>query len=236
MPRAAGSRPKKAGTGGSAASNRGMFAGIVAGTGRVLATEPVEGAALRLVLDVSVLGRALRPGASVSVAGTCLTVVRARPARGTSRRAEFDVVGETVRRTTLGALRKGDPVNLEGALRLGDEIGGHQVSGHVDGVGEVVSAERRGDETWMTFRAPREVSETLVPKGWVAVDGCSLTVAALGRAGRSGGEFSVALIPTTLAITTLGRAVPGTRVNLEGDSLGRHVARWLAARGRVRSR
>jgi riboflavin synthase len=213
-----------------------MFAGIVAGTGTVSGVARTEGAALRLTVDVGVLRRRLVPGASVCVAGACLTVVRATPSRGPTRRAAFDVIGETVRRTTLGGLAPGAPVNLEGALRLGAEVGGHQVTGHVDGVGEVLSAERRGDETWMTIRAPREVHETLVPKGWVAVDGCSLTVAGLGRAARDGsGTFSVALIPTTLAITTLGRAGPGTRVNLEGDPLGKQVARWMTARG-VRTR
>lgn len=200
-----------------------MFGGIVAGRGRVLAVGTAAGAALRMTVDVRVLGRTPVPGASVAVSGVCLTVVRA--ARG---RAEFDVVGETVRRTTLGGLRAGDEVNLEGALRVGDEIGGHQVQGHVDGVGAVVGVERRSDETWMTVKAPRAVHDTLVEKGWVTVHGASLTVAALGA--RS--TFSVALIPTTLERTTLGTATVGTRVNLEGDPLGRHVARWLAARKR----
>ena len=200
-----------------------MFGGIVAGTGRVARVSDVPGAARRFVIDVSVVGRKARRGDSVSVAGTCLTVVATR-----GRFATFDVVGETVRRTTLGDLRPGDEVNLEGALRVGDEIGGHEVSGHVDGVGRVRSVDRRLDETWVEVEAPDEVHETLVAKGFVAVDGASLTVAALGRA-----TFSVALIPTTLAITTLGRAGTGSRVNLEGDPLGKHVARWLAARGVV---
>jgi riboflavin synthase alpha subunit len=200
-----------------------MFAGIVAGRGRVLAVEPAAGAAVRLHVDVRVLRRELVPGASVAVSGVCLTVVRA-----TKRRAQFDVVGETLRRTTLGALRPGDEVNLEGALRVGDEVGGHGVSGHVDGVGEVVAVDRRSDETWMTLRAPKEVFDTLAPKGWVAVDGASLTVAALSPRR----TLHVALIPTTLALTTLGRAAPGTKVNLEGDPIGRHVARVLSSRRR----
>ena len=198
-----------------------MFGGIVAGRGRIIEVGTAAGAALRLTVDVRVLRRKLVPGASVSVSGVCLTVVRA--ARG---RATFDVVGETVRRTTLGGLRPGDAVNLEGALRVGDEIGGHEVQGHVDGVGTVVGVDRRADETWMTIRAPRSVHDTLVEKGWVAVDGASLTVAALGPRA----TFSVALIPTTLELTTLGTAGVGTRVNLEGDPLGRHVVRWLAPR------
>lgn len=205
-----------------------MFGGIVAGTGRVVSISDAQGAARRLLIDVSVLRRRPSRGDSVSVAGACLTVVSIRRAR-----AAFDVIGETIRRTTLGGLVTGDEVNLEGALRVGDEIGGHQVSGHVDGVGTVRTVERRRDETWLTIAAPREVHETLVPKGFVAVDGASLTVAALGDR-----TFSVGLIPATLEITTLSRLVPGSRVNLEGDALGKHVRRWLTgdARRVTRSR
>lgn len=202
-----------------------MFGGIVAGTGRVVEIREIAGAARRLVLDVAVLGRNPTRGDSVSVAGVCLTVAVVR-----GRRAAFDVIGETVRRTTLGGLAAGDLVNLEGALRVGDEIGGHQVSGHVDGVGTVATVEKRSDETWVRIRAPREVHDTLVSKGFVAVDGASLTVAGLGAT-----TFSVALIPTTLAVTTLGSLAKGSRVNLEGDALGKHVQRWLSAR-RIRSR
>ena len=198
-----------------------MFGGIIAGRGRIVEVSAAPGAALRLVIDVSVLRRRPALGHSVSVAGVCLTVAGAR-----GRRASFDVVGETIRRTTLGALRVGDEVNLEGALRVGDEIGGHQVSGHVDGVGTVQSVDVRADETRLTIAVPKSVHETLVPQGWIAVDGVSLTVAALGAR-----TFSVALIPTTLAVTTLSRLERGSRVNLEGDALGKHVARWLRARG-----
>lgn len=216
-----------------------MFGGIVAGVGRVIEKAPVPGAAVRLGIDVRVLRRTLVHGASVSVSGVCLTVVRTLAAKdGTTRRAWFDVIGETIRRTTLGDLSVGDAVNLEGALRVGDEIGGHLVEGHVGGVGEVVRVDVRGDETWVTIRAPGEVHGTLAPKGYVTVHGASLTVADLGPARRwargglgGGGEFSVALIPTTLALTTLGDVRRGTRVNLEGDPVGRHVARWLSARG-----
>ena len=197
-----------------------MFGGIVAGRGRVLSVEEGEGAALRLEVDVSALGRTPRPGDSIAVAGVCLTVVS-----HAGGRAVFDVVGQTVRLTTLGGLAAGDLVNLEGALRVGDEIGGHQVQGHVDAVGTVRAVERRADETWMTIEAPPDVLDTLAPRGWVAVDGASLTVADLGT-----DTFSVALIPTTLALTSLGDAGPGTRVNLEGDPVGKHVRRWMDAR------
>ena len=201
-----------------------MFGGIVAGRGRIVRVGPVPGAALRLVVDVRALRRRLLRGASVSVSGVCLTVV------ATSRgNASFDVVGETVRRTTLGDLGSGDDVNLEGALRLGDEVGGHLVQGHVDGVGVVTRVDPRGDETRLTVRAPRAVLDTLVEKGWVAVDGASLTVAAVG-----GTTFTVALIPETLRVTTLGAARRGTHVNLEGDPLGKQVAAHLARRRRGR--
>jgi riboflavin synthase len=201
-----------------------MFAGIVEGRGRVVEVRPAAGADRRLVIDVSALARRPRRGDSVSVAGVCLTVAAIQ-----GRRAAFDVVGETIRRSTLGGLEPGDEANLEGALRFGDAVGGHQVSGHVDGVGTVRTLERRRDETWLTIAAPNAVLSTLVPKGFVAVDGASLTVAALSRGG-----FSVALIPTTLEVTTLGRAAKGTLVNLEGDALGKHVVKWIMDRGRTR--
>ena len=197
-----------------------MFGGIVAGTGRVTSVSETAGAALTLTIDVSVLRRKPRRGASISVAGTCLTVVSTK-----GRLASFDLVGETIRRTTLGDLVPGDDVNLEGALRVGDEIGGHQVAGHVDGVGVVRCVVERRDETRVTIDAPASVHRTLVEKGWIAVDGASLTVAALGRR-----TVEVALIPATLEITTLSHLARGSRVNLEGDPLGKHVARWLALR------
>jgi riboflavin synthase len=195
-----------------------MFGGIVAGKGTVTEISRTRGAAIRLGVDIAVLGRRPARGASVSVAGVCLTVVRTA-----GRRAWFDVIGETIARTTLGSLRTGDSVNVEGALRVGDEVGGHFVEGHVQGVGTVARTVRRRDETRLVIRAPRDVLATLAPKGYVAVDGASLTVAALTRT-----TFTVALIPETLARTTLGAARAGTRVNLEGDPIGRHVARWLS--------
>ncbi len=197
-----------------------MFGGIVEGMGRIKAIEEVAGAALRLAIDVSPLRRRPRPGDSVSVAGVCLTVVSIR-----GRVARFDVIGQTVRCSTLGDLQQGDAVNLEGALCLGDPIGGHQVEGHVDGVGTVTRVQQRADETWVTIRPPAAVQRTLADKGFVSVEGVSLTVASLGKR-----TFSVALIPTTLDVTTLGRLEKGSRLNLEGDPIGKHVARWLDAR------
>jgi riboflavin synthase len=197
-----------------------MFSGIVIGTGTVTGIGAVPGAALRLIVDTSVLGRVPQPGESIAVSGTCLTVVEASES-GTS----FDAIAETLRCTTLGSLVVGALVNLEGALRVGDLIGGHQVQGHVDGVGRVRSVDDRGDEVWLTIEAPPAVLRTLVHKGWVTVEGASLTVNAV-----LDDAFCVSLIPATLALTTLGDARPGTRVNLEGDPLGKHVMRWLEAR------
>ncbi len=188
--------------------------------GRIVAVEPVVGAVLRLVVDVSPLARRPRPGDSVSVGGVCLTVVSIR-----GKRARFDVIGETVRCSTLGSLAPGDQVNLEGAACVGDPIGGHQVEGHIEGVGRVTSVVETGEETRVSLTAPRSVHRTLAHKGFVSIDGVSLTVASMTSRG-----FRVALIPTTLEVTTLGRLEKGDRVNLEGDPIGRHVARWLDAR------
>jgi len=199
-----------------------MFTGIVVGKGRVVSIGAGVGAARRIVLDVSALKRRPHRGDSIAVAGTCLTVAGLR-----GRLAAFDVVGETMRRTTLGALAPGAEVDLEDALRVGDAVGGHEVSGHVDGVGRVTSVEKRKDGTRVRIAVGKDVLATLVPQGFVAVDGASLTVAALSR-----GAFDVELIPTTLAVTTLARLAKGSRVNVEGDPIGKHVAKWLAARRR----
>lgn len=198
-----------------------MFSGIVAGRGRIVAVGAVAGARRRLVVDASVLPREPAGGESVCVAGVCLTVA-AREARG----LVFDVIGETLRRTTLGELTPGSEVDLEASLCVGDPIGGHHVQGHVDTVGTVTRLDDRGDELRVTIEGPDDVLTSLVPQGWVTVDGVSLTVAALGER-----DFTVALIPTTRELTTLGSLSAGSHVNLEGDPLGKHVRRWLEARG-----
>jgi riboflavin synthase alpha subunit len=194
-----------------------MFTGLVArvGTVRAAARGP---AGLRLRVDLGPLARRARAGDSVAVAGACLTLV-ARP-RG--KVGTFDVVPESLARTRLGALRPGDPVNLEGALRAGDPLGGHFVLGHVDGLGRV-RANGAGRSGWrLSVAAPAAIRRWILPKGSVAVDGVSLTVASRDRAG-----FAVALVPATLAGTTLGRLRPGDRVHLEGDLLVKAVRRAL---------
>jgi riboflavin synthase len=157
-------------------------------------------------------------GDSVAIDGVCLTVVAA----GDGRLA-FDVVPETFARTALGSLGAGSRVNVEPALRAGDALGGHYVQGHVDGVGTVRSAEAEGDGRRVWFDAPADVLRYVVEKGSIAVQGTSLTVAAVDDAG-----FAVALIPHTLDGTTLGTLAPGDHVNLEADVLAKYVEKLVA--------
>jgi riboflavin synthase len=192
-----------------------MFTGIVREVGTVAAFD-----GSRLVLEAPGTATQSAVGDSVSVAGACLTVVEAEAGR-----LAFDVVPETVARTTLGRLRDGDRLNLEAALRLGDPFGGHVVQGHVDDVGRVrgIEPEPEGRRVWLD--APETVLRYCIEKGSVAVDGVSLTVASLDDEG-----FEVALIPHTLAATTLGGLEPGDDVNLEADVLAKVVERLLPAR------
>jgi riboflavin synthase len=188
-----------------------VFTGIVRELGRVAAVEN-GAAAVRLVVEAPETAARAEVGASVAVAGVCLTVVEARD--GT---LAFDAVPETLRRSSLGRLEPGSRVNLEPAVGAGEPLGGHVVQGHVDGVGAVRSL---GDPTW--FDAPPELLRYCVEKGSIAVEGCSLTIAALDESG-----FAVALIPHTLAVTTLGALAPGDPVNLEADVLAKYVERLL---------
>ena len=192
-----------------------MFTGIVREVGAVAA---FDGA--RLLVEAPETAQGVAVGDSVSVAGVCLTVVETEAGR-----LAFDVVPETLARTALGRLETGDAVNLEPSLRVGDQLGGHVVQGHVDGVGGVRSVTPEGDSRRVWFDAPEGVVRYCLEKGSVAVDGVSLTVAALDDDG-----FEVALIPHTLEVTTLGRLEPGDEVNLEADVLGKVVERLLAAR------
>ena len=193
-----------------------MFTGIVVERGELRARTRVEAGA---VLEISAPGVAAEAaiGDSVSVDGCCLTVTSR--ADGLLR---FDAVAETLRRTTLGDLDAGARVNLEPALRVGDRMGGHWVQGHVDGVGQVTAVEAEGESRIVTFAAPVGVLRYVIEKGSICVAGVSLTVAAVGESG-----FSVALVPHTLAVTTLGAIAPGGRVNLEADLLGKYVERLV---------
>lgn len=174
------------------------------------------------------------PGESISVSGCCLTVAAVVGVGGGGGEIAFDVIPETLARTTLGRLRAGDRVNLERSLRAGDRLGGHMVQGHVDSVGEVVAgvagelgageAAAPGEGVRLRIGASPEVMEFVTPKGSITVDGVSLTVAASARE-----WFEVALIPETLARTTLAALKPGDHVNVETDVLARTVIHWMKA-------
>ncbi len=175
-------------------------------------------AGARLVLRAPLVRGDLALGDSVSVNGACLTAVELLPDG-----FAVDAVAETLRRTSLGALGAGDPVNLERAIRVGDRLGGHLVQGHVDATGIVTGARGEGESVVLTLSAPPSVMRYIVEKGSVAVDGVSLTVA-----GRDAGSFSVALIPHTMAHTTLGPGAVGRDVNLEVDLVAKYVEALVA--------
>jgi riboflavin synthase len=194
-----------------------MFTGIVEERGVV---REVGGS--RLAVGCRTVTSDAEVGASVSVNGVCLTVVERSEAH-----LAFDVSAETLRRTSFARLSEGDPVNLERPLTLASRLGGHLVQGHVDGVGEVVDvAPGKDGAAWVAIRAPKDLRRYLVDKGSVCVDGVSLTVAAL-----DGDTFAVALIPHTLAATTLGSAQPNDPVNLEVDVIAKYVEALLEGRG-----
>lgn len=195
-----------------------MFTGLVSDVGVVERVTPRGGGARLTLRPGRIAVDALALGESVACSGACLSVVE----RGAGL-VSFEAVPETLSRTTLGGWRPGTRVNLERALAVGDRLGGHLVAGHVDAVGEVLARASEGQGARLTVRLPPEIAPLVAEKGSIAVDGVSLTVAAAGR-----DRFEVALIPDTLARTTLGDAGPGTRVNLEADLVARHVARLLA--------
>ena len=204
-----------------------MFSGIIEAVGKVvgLRVAPVGrsgAAATRLEIQAGTLFDELRDGASVAVNGACLTAADRRNAV-----AGFDVIPETWQRTTLQFLKVGDAVNLERSLRVGDRLDGHFVQGHVDGVGAVDRIERQAGEVRLWVVADAELMPYVVRKGAIALDGVSLTVVDVADS-----RFSVALIPTTLERTTLGRRRPGDKVNIETDILARIVLARLEALGR----
>ncbi len=205
-----------------------MFTGIVEELGEVTDREDL-GDAARLVIQGPVVVDGARHGDSIAVNGVCLTVVDVRP----GGRFSADVMAETLRRSSLAEVAAGSRVNLERAAPVNGRLGGHIVQGHVDGTGEVLS--RSPSEHWEVVRIalPDSLARYVVEKGSITVDGVSLTVSAVGRDGSETAPrhwFEVSLIPTTLALTTLGRAVTGTTVNLEADVIAKYVERLLAAR------
>lgn len=192
-----------------------MFTGIVTDVGRVRAVRDTN-RDRRFEIETAFDLSTVDIGASISHAGCCLTVVE----KGQDWFA-VEVSGETLSLTTLGVWREGDPVNLERAAKVGDELGGHIVSGHVDGVGEVISIVSEGGSHRVKIRAPKPLHRFIAPKGSITVEGVSLTVNEV-----EDDVFGVNLIPHTWDVTTLGRLSPGAAVNLEIDMLARYLARW----------
>jgi riboflavin synthase alpha subunit len=195
-----------------------VFTGIVRERGRVVVAER-GGASLRLRIEAPKTADAARPGDSVAVAGCCLTVTAA--AKG---QLAFDAVPETIARTTLGGLESGAAINLEPALRAGEPLGGHFVQGHVDGRARVAAFEREGDGARLRLQLAPDLLRYCVEKGSLAIDGVSLTIAALRDEG-----VEIALVPFTLEHTTLGGLAPGDEVNVEVDLLAKYAERLASA-------
>ena len=195
-----------------------MFTGIVTDLGRVMHLRP--GDVAELTIATSLDTAAIAVGASIACSGACLTVVAVAP-------GEFSVQvsAETLACTTIGDWAEGTPVNLERSLRLEDELGGHLVSGHVDGVAYIIERRSDGESVRFVFDAPGHLAKFIAAKGSVALDGVSLTVNEV-----SATRFGVNIIPHTLACTNFGAAKPGQRMNLEIDQIARYVARLLDAR------
>lgn len=200
-----------------------MFTGIITDVGTIASVE-TRGAVRRLVIDSLYEAGTIDIGASIACAGVCLTVVERSPRNGGGSHIAFDAAPETLAVTTAADWQAGDRLNLERALKIGDELGGHIVSGHVDGIADLVSREEIGETTRLTFRAPAALARFIAPKGSVALDGTSLTVNTV-----EGNDFSVLLIPHTLSVTTWGGRRAADRINLEVDLMARYVARLREA-------
>ncbi len=207
-----------------------MFTGIVTDVGEVLAR---SGGVFTVRSSYAADGIAL--GASISHDGCCLTVTNV-VADGTGSRYTLDVSNETLSKTTLGEWQPGRRVNLERALKAGDELGGHIVSGHVDGTARLVDLRPDGDSRRLTFEVAPEIARYIAPKGSVALDGTSLTVNEVADLAGGTARFGVNLIPHTLTVTTWGSKKPGDRINLEIDPLARYLERLIAVHesGRLR--
>jgi riboflavin synthase len=201
-----------------------MFTGIVTDVGEVLAVTPHADNLKRIKIACGYPRPSLIDGASIACSGICLTVVGAGEDNGRSWFAA-DTAAETLHLTTAGAWRHGTRINLERPLKIGDELGGHIVSGHVDGLARLEAREDLTDMARMTFRAPRGLARFIAVKGSVALDGVSLTVNTVDD-----DRFSVLIIPHTLTVTTLGAWRPGADVNLEVDTLARYAARLAEMR------
>jgi riboflavin synthase len=200
-----------------------MFTGIISDLGDIVDVEEQAEDLRRVTIACSYDPESIDIGASIACSGICLTVV----ARGrTGNRSSFavDAAAETLRMTTAADWRRGTRLNLERSLRMGDELGGHLVSGHVDGIAELISRDDFVDMAGLWFREPSELARFIAPKGSVALDGVSLTVNEVKR-----DTFSVLIIPHTLKVTTFGALEVGARLNIEVDQMARYAARLLEA-------
>jgi riboflavin synthase len=197
-----------------------MFTGIVTDIGKVRHVEKRGDTHIVIATHYDV--SAVDMGASIACSGVCMTVVD----KGTAKDRWFAVTasGETLSKTTIGHWRPGDPVNLERPMRVGDEFGGHIVTGHIDAVAEIVGTKPEGESLRLTFEVPAKLARFVASKGSVALDGVSLTVNDV-----EGARFGVNIIPHTQSVTTFGRAKPGVKVNFEADLMARYVARLVAA-------
>lgn len=201
-----------------------MFTGIITDIGRVRSVK--KRGDTRFTIATAYDPDGIDIGASIACAGCCLTVVE-KGRDGEGSWFAVDVSQESLDCTTLGNWREGTRINLERALKAGDELGGHVVSGHVDGVGRIVDIRPEGDSLRFTFEAPQDLGRFIAPKGSVTLDGTSLTVNAVEDLKSGGTRFGVNIIPHTQAVTTWGMVKPGDPVNLEIDMLARYVARLV---------
>ena len=201
-----------------------MFTGLVTDVGTLVAVEP-RGALTRLRIACSYPHNGIAIGASIACSGPCLTVVATAHEGGRSL-IDVDAAAETLAVTTVGGWRVGQRINLERALKIGDELGGHIVSGHVDGVATVLAREDFDGMARFDIDAPADIARFIAKKGSVTLDGASLTVNEV-----SGNRFSVLIIPHTLAVTTWGAVKAGDRLNIEADVMARHAARLMEAHG-----
>jgi riboflavin synthase len=198
-----------------------MFTGIITDIGEVIAVEPRAQGLARLTIACGYDPDSIGVGASIACSGVCLTVV-ARGKEGNRGWFAVEAAAETLRLTTVGNWRRGTRINLERALKIGDELGGHMVAGHADGLAGVVTREDLTDMARFTLRAPQSLTRFIAAKGSVALDGVSLTVNEVADH-----TFSVLIIPHTLKVTTLGSLAAGDAVNLEVDLMARYVARLM---------
>ncbi len=193
-----------------------MFTGIVEGLGEIVSKNPIV-KGIRFVIKAPFDLSDVKLGDSISVNGVCLTVINLE-----IQTFAVEVSPETLMRTTLGGLQVGTKVNLERALQIGDRLGGHLVSGHVDGIGEVISRKESGDFLFFTIKVPENLTKYIIEKGSIAVDGISLTINAISQ-----NLVELAIIPHTARITTMGFRRPGDLVNIEVDLIGKYIERLL---------